>query len=160
MNWFLLGLLFCVLAQAVLLAPFSLGGIRPDLYLLLVFFVSQRVSPEVATVLAFMIGLWQDGLSGGPLGLRAFTYSLMGFLASRLSHHMYTDRPRAVFWLLLGGSAGAGCITLALLIFFLGPTPLVPALVFLILPEALYTAAVGLLIFWLPQVRDALARSA
>jgi hypothetical protein len=73
---------------------------------------------------------------------------------------MYMDRPRGVFWLLLGGSAAAGCISLALLTFFLGPPPLVPALFFVIVPEALYTAAVGLMIFWLPQVRDALARSA
>jgi len=84
----------------------------------------------------------------------------MGFLASRLSHHMYTDKPLAVFWLLLGGSAGAGCITLALLSFFLGPPSLVPAFFFVIAPEALYTAAVGLLIFWLPQIRAALARAA
>jgi len=160
MNWFLLGLLCCALAQTVLLTPFSLGGIRPDFFLLLVFLVSQRVSPETATALGFVIGLCQDGLSGGPLGLRAFTDSLMGFLASRLSHHMYTDKPLAVFWLLLGGSAGAGCITLALLSFFLGPPSLVPAFFFVIAPEALYTAAVGLLILWLPQIRAALARSA
>jgi rod shape-determining protein MreD len=160
MNWFLLGLLLCALTQAALLTPFSLGGIRPDLFLLLVFLVSQRVSPETATVLGFVIGLCQDGLSGGPLGLRAFTDSLMGFLASRLSRHMYTDKPLAVFWLLLGGSAGAGCITLALLSFFLGPPSLVQAFFFLIAPEALYTAVVGLLIFWLPQIRAALVRSA
>jgi len=160
MNWFLLGLLCCALAQTVLLTPFSLGGIRPDFFLLLVFLVSQRVSPETATALGFVIGLCQDGLSGGPLGLRAFTDSLMGFLASRLSHHMYTDKPLAVFWLLLGGSAGAGCITLALLSFFLGPPSLVPAFFFVIAPEALYTAAVGMLILWLPQIRAALARSA
>ena len=160
MNLFLLGLLCCALAQTVLLTPFSLGGIRPDFFLLLVFLVSQRVSPETATALGFVIGLCQDGLSGGPLGLRAFTDSLMGFLASRLSHHMYTDKPLAVFWLLLGGSAGAGCITLALLSFFLGPPSLVPAFFFVIAPEALYTAAVGMLILWLPQIRAALARSA
>lgn len=160
MNWFLLGLLCCALAQTVLLTSFSLGGIRPDFFLLLVFLVSQRVSPETATVLGFVIGLCQDGLSGGPLGLRAFTDSLMGFLASRFSHHMYTDKPLAVFWLLLGGSAGAGCITLALLSFFLGPPSLVPAFFFVIAPEALYTAAVGLLILWLPQIRAALARAA
>ena len=160
MNWFLLGLLCCALAQTVLLTPFSLGGIRPDFFLLLVFLVSQRVSPETATAPGFVIGLCQDGLSGGPLGLRAFTDSLMGFLASRLSHHMYTDKPLAVFWLLLGGSAGAGCITLALLSFFLGPPSLVPAFFFVIAPEALYTAAVGMLILWLPQIRAALARSA
>lgn len=160
MRWFLPGLLACVLAQVVLLGPLSLGGIRPDLFLLLVFLVSQRVSPEAATLLGFMVGLFQDALSGSPLGLRAFTDSLMGFLAARLSHDMYTDKPLALFWLLLGGTAAAGGITLALLTFFLGPPPLFPALLWVIAPEALYTAAVGLLIVWLPQFRAVLARAA
>jgi rod shape-determining protein MreD len=158
MTWFLPGLLLCAMAQAVLLGPLSVWGIRPDLFLLLVFLVSQRVSPEAATVLGFLIGLCQDGLSGGPLGLHAFSDSLLGFLAARLSHHMYTDKPLALFWLLLGGSAAAGGITLALLTFFLGPRLLLPALFRVIAPEALYTAAVGLLILWLPQIRAALTR--
>ncbi len=158
MNWFLPGLLFCTMAQAVLLGPLSVWGIRPDLFLLLVFLVSQRVSPEAATILGFLIGLCQDGLSGGPLGLRAFTDSLMGFLAAGLSHHMYTDKPRALFWLLLGGSAAAGGITLILLMFFLGPRPFASALLWVIAPEALYTAAVGVLIFCLPQLHAALTR--
>lgn len=159
MRWFVPGLLACVLAQAVLLGPFSLGGIRPDLFLLLVFLISQRVSPEAATLLGFLVGLFQDALSGSPLGLRAFTDSLMGFLAARLSHDMYTDKPLALFWLLLGGTAAAGGITLALLTFFLGPPPLFPVLFWVIAPEALYTAAVGLLIVWLPQLRAVLARA-
>jgi rod shape-determining protein MreD len=158
MRWFLPGLLFCATAQAVLLGPLSLWGIRPDLFLLFVFLVSQRVSPEAATVLGFLIGLCQDGLSGGPLGLHAFSDSLLGFLAARLSHQMYTDKPLALFWLLLAGSAAAGSITLGLLTFFLGPWLLPPALLRVIAPEALYTAAVGLLILWLPQIRAALTR--
>ncbi len=160
MNWFLPGLLLCAMAQAVLLAPFTLGGIRPDLFLLLVFLVSQRCSPEVATILGLLSGLSQDALSGGPLGLRAFTGSLMGFLAARVSHHIYLDKPLTSFWLLLGGAAGAGCTTLALLAFFLGPPPVLQTFLWVIVPEALYTAAVGLLILWLPQVRAALTRPA
>ena len=158
MTLFLPGLLFCVIAQSVLLGPFSVWGIRPDLFLLLVFLVSQRVSPEATTVLGFLIGLCQDGLSGGPLGLHAFSDSLLGFLAARLSHHMYTDKPLALFWLLLGGCAAAGGITLTLLTFFLGPRLLLPELLRLIATEAIYTAAVGLLILWLPQICAALAR--
>jgi rod shape-determining protein MreD len=158
MNWFLLGLLSCVIGQAVLLAPLSVWDIRPDLFLLLVFLISQRCSPEAATVLGFFVGLCQDGLSGGPLGLHAFSCSLLGFLAARLSHHLYTDKPRALFWILLGGSAAAGGITLALLTFFLGTGPILPALLRVIAPEAVYTAAVGLLILWLPQLRAALIR--
>ncbi|MFI5340042.1 MAG: rod shape-determining protein MreD [Candidatus Methylomirabilales bacterium] len=159
MTWFLPGLLFCAMAQAVLLGPLSVWGIRPDLFLLLVFLVSQGCNPEVATVLGFLIGLCQDGLSGGPLGLHAFTDSLLGFLAARLGHLMYTDKPLALFWILLGGSAAAGGITLGLLTFFLGPRLLLPALLRVIAPEALYTAAVGLLILWLPRIRAALIRS-
>lgn len=158
MNWFLPGLLVCTMTQVVLLGPLSVWGIRPDLFLLLVFLASQRVSQEVATLLGFLIGLCQDGLSGGPLGLRAFTDSLVGFLASRLSQHMYTDKPRALFWLLLGGSAASGGTTLILLMFFLGPRPFAPALLRVIAPEALYTAAVGVLIFCLPRLHAALTR--
>ncbi len=158
MNWFLPGLLACALAHAVLLGPLSVWGIRPDLFLLLVLLLGQRVSPEAATLLGFLIGLCQDGLSGGPLGLRAFTDSLMGFLAARLSQHLYTDKPLALFWLLLAGSVAAGSITLGLLTFFLGPPPFLAALLRVIVPEALYTAAVGLLIRWLPQIRVALTR--
>jgi rod shape-determining protein MreD len=160
MSWFLAGLLACAMAQAVLLAPLSLGGIRPDLFFLLIFLVSRRCSPEVATLLGFFIGLCQDALSGGPLGLRAFTGSLMGFLVARLSHDFYTDRPLGLFWLLLGGSAAAGGITFALLTFFLGPRPVLPVFLWVIAPEALYTAAAGLLILWLPQIRAAFTRLA
>ncbi len=158
MIWFLPGLLVCVIGQAVLLAPLSVWGIRPDLFLLLLLLVSQRVTPEAATLLGFLIGLFQDGLSGGPLGLHAFSGSLLGFLAARLSHHVYTDKPLALFWLLLGGSAGAGAITFALLAFFLGPGLVMPALVRVIAPEALYTAALGLLLVCFPQIRAALIR--
>jgi rod shape-determining protein MreD len=156
--WFVPGLLFCAIAQAALLDPLSVWGIRPNLFLLLVFLVSQRCSPEAATILGFLIGLSQDGLSGGPLGLHAFTYSLLGFLAARLTHQMYTDKPLALFWLLLGGSAAAGGIALLLLTFFLGPWLLQPTLLRVIAPEALYTATAGLLILWLPQIRAVLIR--
>jgi rod shape-determining protein MreD len=158
MIWLLPGLLLCATVQSALLGPLSVWGVRPDLFLLLVFLVSQRTSPETATILAFLIGLCQDGLSGGPLGLHAFTDSLLGFSAARLSHQMYTDKPLALFWLLLGASAAAGSITLALLTFFLGPRLLLPALLRVIVPEALYTAAFGVLILWLPRIRAAMTR--
>jgi rod shape-determining protein MreD len=157
-NWFLPGLLVCAMVQAVLLTPISLGSIRPDLFLLLVFLLGQRTSPEVATGLGFLTGLCQDALSGAPLGLRAFSYSLTGFLTARLSHHMYTDKPLAQFWFLLGGCATAGGITLILLEFFLGYQPVLPVMLWVIAPEALYTATVGLVLLWTPRIFAALTR--
>jgi len=158
-SWFLPGLLLCIIAQAVLLGPLSLMEIRPDLFLVLVILVSRRSSPETATLLGFLIGLCQGALSGAPLGLHAFTNSLIGFVIARLSHHLYTDKPFALLWFLLAGSAAVSGIRLALLTFFLGPPPLLPALLWVIILEALYTAAVGLLILSLPQIRTAQTRT-
>ena len=158
MRVFLLSLIACAAAQAVLLDPLSVGGVRPDCFLLLVLCWSPRVRPELATIQGFCVGLCQDALSGGPLGLKAFTYSLLGFLTALLSHDLFTDKPLAQFWLLLVGAASAGGLSFLLLSFFMGPTPLLPAL-WVIVPETLYTAVVGFLLLRLPWVRVALART-
>jgi rod shape-determining protein MreD len=159
-SWFLPGLFACAVIQTVLLHAATVGGIRPDLFLLLVFLISLRSGADAATLVGLLAGLYQDALSGAPLGLRAFTYSLLGFLVSRLSRDLYTEKPLTQFWLLLVGSTAAGCVTFALLMFFLGPRALVPALAFVILPEALYTAAFGVLVLQLPMVRAAITRDA
>ena len=158
MKLFLLGLPACAAAQVVLLPVLSLGGIRPDLFLLLVFFLSPRVSPEVATFQGFVVGLCQDALSGGPIGLRAFTCSLMGFLTAFLSHDLHTEKPLAQFWLMLAGATGAGAVTFALLSFFLGLPPLLPAF-WVLAPEAVYTAVIGFLLLRAARLRGALIRT-
>jgi rod shape-determining protein MreD len=157
MRVLVLSLLACAAAQTVLLVPLSVGGVRPDCFLLLVLFLSPRTRPELATLQGFCIGLCQDALSGGPLGLKAFIYSLLGFLTARLSHDLFTDKPLAQFWLLLIGSASAGALTFALLNFFMGLPSLLAAL-WVIAPEALYTALVGFLLLRLPLVHATLAR--
>ncbi len=158
MKWFLPGLLLCATVQTVLLAPATLGGVRPDLFLLLLFFLSPRMTAEAATVQGFLLGLCQDALSGGPLGLRAFSYSLLGFLAARLSPDLYTDKPFAQCWLLLAGCVATGALSLALLSFFLVTPPLVATFLWVILPEAIYTAALGFLILWVPRMWLAVVR--
>ncbi len=157
MKMFALGLIVCASTQATLLDPISLGGVRPDLFVLLLFFLSLRVSPEVATLQGFVLGLCQDALSGGPLGLRGFTFAFLGFLTAWLSHDLATEKPVTQFWLLLAGAAGAGVVTFVLLTFFVDVPPLLPAL-WVIGPEAVYTAAFGFLLLRLPQVRATLAR--
>jgi rod shape-determining protein MreD len=158
MRLFILGLLACASAQAALLGSIGVGDVRPDLFLLLVFFLSPRVSPEVATLQGFVIGLCQDALSGGPLGLRAFAYTFLGFLTAWLSHDLATEKPLAQLWLLLAGATGAGVLTFALLTFFVGLLPILPALG-VIAPEAAYTAVVGFLLLRLPRLRAALVRA-
>jgi rod shape-determining protein MreD len=153
-----LGLLGCATAQTVLFPTVGLGGLRPDLFLLLVLLLSPRLSPEGAAAQGFGIGLVQDALSGGPMGLCAFVLSLMGFLTARLSRDLVTDKPLAQFWLLLAGAVTADVLTYILLAFFLEPPPLLISLR-VILPEVLLTACLGFCILRMPPVRVALARA-
>ena len=147
--WFAGGLTLCVIGQAVLLPAIGPGTVRPDCFLLLVCLLTVRLGAEAATLQGFFIGLCQDALSGGPLGLRAFAYSLLGFLIASLSRNLYTDKPFAQFCFLLGGTTLTGILTLGLVAFFLEMPPLLSTLVWVIAPEGLLTAVFGLLILWL-----------
>src|SRR5574337_640535 len=88
MMTFLLALLSTCLLQAAVLPRLAIGGIQPDLFLILLVGLSLSVGPEPAAAGGFLIGLYQDSLSGAPLGLNAFTLSLIGFLVSRLSRQV------------------------------------------------------------------------
>lgn len=159
MRLVVLGLLGCATAQTVLFPTVGLGGLRPDLFLLLVLLLSPRLSPEGAAAQGFGIGLVQDALSGGPMGLCAFVLSLMGFLTARLSRDLVTDKPLAQFWLLLAGAVTADVLTYVLLAFFLEPPPVLMSLR-MILPKELFTVCLGFLVLRMPPVRVALARAA
>jgi rod shape-determining protein MreD len=158
LGWFVGGLIACVVGQAVLLPTLGVGPIRPDCFLLLVCLLTVRVAPETATLQGFLIGLTQDALSGGPLGLRAFAYSLLGFVIASLSRNLHTDKPYAQFCFLLGGTVLTGLLTLGLIAFFLETPPLLSTLLWVILPEALLTAILGLALLWLIRPAQPLAR--
>ncbi len=140
---FLLALVGVCVVQAAAGARLTLAGIQPDLFLILAVGASLGAAPEAAAVMGFLAGVYQDALSGAPLGLRAFTLTLMAFGAARVGRELEASQFAAQFALLLGGAALAGAITLATLSFFFGPPPFLATLIRVIVPETLLTAALG-----------------
>jgi rod shape-determining protein MreD len=157
---FLLALLGVCLLQASIAPHLAIGGIQPDLFLILLLGLSLVVGPEMTAAAGFLIGLYQDALSGAPLGLNAFTLSLIGFLVSRLSRQVKTTQPVGRFVLLCMAGLLSGFITLLLLRFFHAPRPFIPALLWTALPGALYTAILGtgLLALWPRRATENLNR--
>jgi rod shape-determining protein MreD len=121
----------------------AVAGVQPDLFLILAVGASLGASPEAGTVMGFFTGLYQDTLSGGPLGLRAFTLTLMAYAAARLTRSLQTSRPQAQFALLLGGVVLAGAITLTTMTFFFGLPPLRFMFLHILVPETVLTAGLG-----------------
>lgn len=140
---FLLALVGVCILQAAGGSRLALAGIQPDLFLILAVAAGLWAAPEAAAVMGFVTGLYQDTLSGAPLGLRAFTLTLMAFAAARVGQHLEASRPAAQFALLLGGAALAGLLTLTTLSFFFGPPPHLGTLLWVLVPETLLTASLG-----------------
>lgn len=145
-----------VVFQSTLLDAFSIGGVKPDLFLLLLFFRSLSLEAELAAFLGLLFGLSQDALSGGPLGLKAFSFSLMGFLTARLSEKLYTAAILPRFLLLTLIAVLSGITTLLLLRFFLDLQPLLPTFFRIALPEALLTTILGLWVLMFLKMRGTL----
>ena len=150
---FLLALFAVCFLQAAVVPRLAIGGIQPDLFLVLIFGLSLSTGSELATAAGFLIGLYQDSLSGGPLGLNAFTLSLIGFLVSRMSRQVKTAELTGRFALLLLAGLVSGLTTLLVLRFFQVARPMASSLLWTVLPGAIYTATLGAGLLSIPKLR-------
>ena len=83
MVWFKYGGLFllAILIESNLSRFYIVGGHTPDLFIILVIYISLNEGKIKGTISGFTVGLIQDLIiSVGFLGLSAFTKSLSGFI--------------------------------------------------------------------------------
>ena len=153
MTAFLVALVGVCLLQSTIIPSMAIGGIQPDLFLVLVFGLSLSTGIEVATAAGFLIGLYQDALSGAPLGLNAFTLSLIGFLVSRLSRVLKTAQMPTRLGLLFLAGVVSGLTTLLVLRFFQVSRPFTSSIFRVVLPGALYTSLLGVGLLAIPKVK-------
>ncbi len=146
MIWWVGGLLGVAVLQTTMISLVEVGGVRPDLFVLLLYLWSYKASPERASLWGCLLGLYQDVLSGSPLGLKAFTLSLLGFLLAKLSPELDETHLAPRLLLLFFGGLTGGLITLGVLAFFGMGRDVGPTLLWIILPETMYTTAFGILL--------------
>lgn len=148
MIWLIGGLVAVVILQTTVTPLVEFGRVRPDLFLLLLYLGSYRMSPVQACLVGALLGLYEDALSGGPMGLNVFTLSLLGYALVRIREEIEAARVLPHVVLLFLTSLSASLLTLVVLAFFGMGRDFVESLVWIVLPGALYTTAVGgLLLF-------------
>ena len=82
-------LLFSV--QTTWLGMFSIGGVIPDLALIWVVFCAVHYSRTVGIGSGIVIGILQDSLSGGLLGVNTLSKSFIGFFFSALKDKFFVE---------------------------------------------------------------------
>jgi rod shape-determining protein MreD len=136
-------LLLIIPVQAALLEHLSLGGIKPDLALALLYIIGLLTGPREAALAGMAIGLVQDIGSASFIGFSGLTRGFIGLCAGLLGRRVLdiTSPSNSIFLAVF--SVLEGTITAILLQMFYGSVPFFSLMGGRILPQALYTGVLG-----------------
>ncbi len=139
--------------QATVLHYASIAGIRPDLTLIATFLIGFLAGEIEGLLMGILLGCVQDLFSAGSLWVNLVTKGMIGILAGLLGRHLANATPVTVgaflFVLsLLAGSTVAGWIRVE--DDLTGVSQIMQSVV---LPEAVFDAVLGALVYWLMPSR-------
>ncbi len=136
-------LLLIIPVQAGLFEPLSLGGIKPDLALALLYIIGLLTGPREAALAGMAIGLVQDIGTASFIGFSGLTRGLIGLSAGLLGRRVLdlTSPSNSIF--LAAFSLLEGISIALLLQMFYGSVPFFSLIAGRILPQALYTGVLG-----------------
>ncbi len=93
---YLLLFLLATILQSTVVELFSIQGIKPDLILLLLFYISLQEGPLWGTIWGFIFGLAIDSTYAPlQLGIGSFSKACFGFLAGNWGDKIYLETPHS-----------------------------------------------------------------
>ena len=147
-----------VVAQATLSAWLSVNNIYPDLCLILACLVGFLTNEYKGLMIGLTVGLFQDLLAPGGIGLNMILKGLAGCLAGATTHTVSTVTTGAAAIVTLVLSLGCGLASLIVAYPSIDGSDAFHAISWILLPQALYNALLAAGIFWLThKVRPSFA---
>jgi rod shape-determining protein MreD len=131
------------LVQSSVVPSWSVGGVTPDLPLILTVLVALRRGPEAGCLVGFATGILQDATSGGLLGVQALSRALAGFAMGLLPGRLWVGHPLIQIPGFMLLTVAEGFLRFGVLQLFHFPAPLGELLTHVILPQTLYNGFAG-----------------
>ena len=131
------------LAQWSVVPVLSVGGVTPDVPLIVTAFLALRRGPEIGCLAGFIAGFLQDMAGGGLIGIQALTKALAGFGMGLLVGRLWVASPLVQVPGLVIVSIAEGLMRYCLLQLFHFPASLGDLMLHVILPQALYNGFIG-----------------
>jgi len=138
-----------VVAQATLSTWLSINNIYPDLCLICACLVGFLTNEYKGLMIGLTVGLFQDLLSPGAIGLNMILKGLAGCLAGVTTHTVSTVTTGAVVIVTLVLSLGSGLASLIIAYPALDGSDAFHVISWILLPQALYNVLLAMGIFWL-----------
>ena len=86
-----LTMVICILLQSTILNRVAIRGVRPDLALIVLIFVSMRRGPMVGQVSGFATVFLEDLMNVSPLGFHSLLRTVIGYVYGLLSGNVFID---------------------------------------------------------------------
>jgi rod shape-determining protein MreD len=131
------------LAQWSVVPALAVGGVTPDLPLILTVLAALRHGPETGCLVGFVSGLLQDTAGGGLLGVQALTKAVAGFGMGLLIGPLWVSSPLVQVPGLVLLTIAEGVLRYGLLQLFHFPASFGGLVLHVILPQALYNGFLG-----------------
>jgi rod shape-determining protein MreD len=128
-------------------------GVVPDVPLVLVVMLALRRGAEVGCLTGFALGLAQDVLVGGPLGLQAFSKAMIGFVAGELPRFCLVTNPIVPVVAAVLATVADATLRFAVLQLFYYPAAFGELFASVILPQAAYDGLLATLVVSVPVLR-------
>jgi rod shape-determining protein MreD len=141
------------LVQSTLAPALPVAGVVPDVPLIVVVLLALRRGVEAGCLSGFALGIAQDVLAGGPLGLHAVSKAVLGFAVGDLPRLFLVGRPAVTVAVVAIATIVDGASRFVLLQLFQYPAPFAELLHGVILPQAAYNGALAALLLAVPAVR-------
>ncbi|MDD2420806.1 MAG: rod shape-determining protein MreD [Heliobacteriaceae bacterium] len=93
-----------VILQTTLLTYFEIGGVKPNLVLILVCFFAILNGSRAGGIFGFLAGLFLDLASGRYLGLNALAFAAVGAVLGMLEYRLYKDNLLVPMGSVFGGT--------------------------------------------------------
>jgi len=87
----IVAMVICILLQSTILGKIAIRGVRPDLALIVLIFVSVRRGSMVGQVSGFATGFLEDLMNVSPLGFHSLMRTVIGYVYGLLSGNMFID---------------------------------------------------------------------
>ena len=83
---------------------FNIAGIMPSMFVIFVLFIGLFTNRTVGTIYGVIIGLVLDLLFSTKIGIQAFAYGAIGFLAATFDKNFSKDSRMTIMFMVLGAT--------------------------------------------------------
>lgn len=134
-------------AQTSLLAPLAVGGVRPDLVLVVIAAFALHYGPVQGAIAGLAAGFFVDLYGGRLIGMGGLAKLVAGGAAGLMGVKLFRERALVPAIVVFASSCVGNLVYLALARAFGLSWPIWQGIQRVILPSAVYDAAAGLLLY-------------